>query len=106
MMTQTGWIAAAAVGCAALAGGSAFAMGPAAPQTLAAKDARITSEVRDNLTRDLPESRYQVSITTKGDGVVVLSGRTETVSTEAKAVQDASKVPGVTHVESHLQTAS
>ncbi len=103
MMTKTGLIA--ALGCMTLASGVALAV-PAASQDLAAKDARITSELRHSLTRDMPNSQYQMSIDTKGDGIVVLSGRTETVVTEAKAVQDAWKVRGVTAVENHLRIAS
>ncbi len=101
MMTKTGLIAVA--GCMMLAGGVAFA---AASQDLATKDARITSQLRQSLTRDMPNSQYQMSIDTKGDGVVVLTGKTETVVTESKAVQDAWKVPGVTAVQNHLQIAS
>lgn len=103
MMTKTGMIAALAAGCFTLTAGSAFAMVAAGSQDLAAKDARITSEVRHKLTRDLPLSNYQVRVTTEGDGIVVLSGQTDTGLSAAKALRDAQRTPGVTDVENHLR---
>lgn len=103
MRTRMGLIAAVVVGCSTLAIGTAFAEASTSSDGLAAKDARITREVRQKLTQDVPDSKYQMSVSTIGDGVVVLSGRAETGFSEARALQDARKVPGVTAVEDRLR---
>ena len=104
MRIKTGWVAAITAACLGVGAGNAFAMMAASPH--AAKDARIAREVRQKLAQDLPNSSDQVSVATKGNGVVVLSGRTETGIAEATALRDAHQVPGVTAVENHLQIPS
>ncbi|MGB6450530.1 MAG: BON domain-containing protein [Steroidobacteraceae bacterium] len=106
MMTKTGMIAALAAGCFTLMAGSAFATVAAGSQDLTTKDARITSEVRQKLTRDLPQSNYEVSVATTGDGIVVLSGQADTGLSAAKALRDAQNTPGVTDVQNHLHVVA
>jgi osmotically-inducible protein OsmY len=106
MMTKTAMIAALAAGCFTLTAGSAFAMAAAGSQDLARKDARITSEVRQKLTRDLPHSNFHMRVTTTGDGIVVLSGQAETGLSAAAALRDARSTPGVTEVQNQLQVVA
>ncbi len=106
MMIKTGLLAAAVTGCAALASGVTFAAVSATSPDLSAKDARITSQVRQQLSKDIPGSQYRMSVSTEGDGVVVLSGQTDNGLSEARALQDARNVRGVTAVENHLQVVA
>ena len=106
MRSKTVLMAAVAAGCSAFAAGSALAMIPASPHTLAAKDARIAKQVRHELARDFPGSHYQMSVTAQGNGIVVLTGTMDSDFSEATALRDAHKVPGVTAVENHLQVVA
>jgi hypothetical protein len=93
-------VAAAILGCSALAAGTTAAF--AAADTPAQSDAQITQEVQQKLQKALPRSLQSIQVQTK-DGVVTLSGRADTGLTELKALQVAKKVPGVADVKNHLR---
>ena len=90
---------AAAAGCCALAGNSAFAV---TSHDGMANDWQITQQVENKLARDNPDMVRQVSVATH-DGIVTLSGRVDTVAAEQRAVQDAHSADGVTDVRNELR---
>lgn len=93
-------LAAAILGCSALAAGTTTAL--AAADVPTRSDAQITHEVQQKLQKVLPSSLRSIQVQTK-DGVVTLSGRADTGLTELKALQVAKKVPGVADVKNHLR---
>ena len=103
MATKTLLAAAAALGCAALAGTSAWATSGA--PSAGASDAHITQQIEHRLSRDFPNSVYRMRVTTQ-NGVVTLSGLADTGLAEEQALKDARSVPGVMKVQDRLQVVS
>jgi osmotically-inducible protein OsmY len=97
-------LAAAILGCSALAAGTtaAFAAANSNSAESTRSDAQITHEVQQKLQRTVPNGLENVQVETK-DGVVTLTGRAATGLSELKALQIAKQVPGVTDVKDHLR---
>ncbi len=76
------------------------AMAAAAKSGAATDDAAITTKIKSTLA-----DQKQISVSTS-DGVVVLSGTVANRDAGAKAIQQASAVPGVKEVKSELTVAS
>ncbi|MGH8261459.1 MAG: BON domain-containing protein [Steroidobacteraceae bacterium] len=97
-------LAAVVMGCAAFAAGTtvAFAAANSNGDESTRSDSQITHEVQQKLEHDLPSALQNLQVQTS-DGVVTLSGRADTGLSELKALQEARKVPGVTHVKDRLR---
>jgi hyperosmotically inducible periplasmic protein len=75
-----------------------------AEKSVAASDDQLRERVKNVLDRDraLEDSRIQVS--SVHDGIVVLSGKADTLSSHERALQDARSVDGVRRVASEIRS--
>ena len=77
-----------------------------APRAAATKraDADVKRAVEQSLARDKALANSSVAVQSVNDGVVLLSGKAQTVTDHLRAIQDASRVPGVRRVASEIES--
>ena len=67
-------------------------------------DTDVKHAVEQTLALDKALANSRVTVQSVNDGVVLLSGKAQTVTDHLRAIQDASRVPGVRRVASEIQS--
>jgi hyperosmotically inducible periplasmic protein len=67
-------------------------------------DADVKRAVEQTLARDKALADSKIAVQSVNDGVVLLSGKAETVTDHLRGIQDASRVPGVRRVASEIES--
>jgi osmotically-inducible protein OsmY len=67
-------------------------------------DADVKHAVEQTLARDKALANSRIAVQSVNDGVVLLSGKAQTVTDHLHAIQDASRVPGVRRVASEIES--
>jgi len=75
-----------------------------AEKVVKASDAELTDRVQKALKEDPQLQNSSVKVQSVNDGVVLLSGKTDTVTAHLAAIEDASRVPGVRRVASEIES--
>jgi hyperosmotically inducible protein len=73
-------------------------------KAVAASDDEVKGRVAKTLEDDRALEGSKISVASVHDGVVLLEGTADSVSDHLRAIQDASGVPGVRHVESEVKS--
>jgi osmotically-inducible protein OsmY len=76
----------------------------AAETTVDASDDQIRSELENVLERDAALEKSEIRVKSVNDGIVVLSGRADTLSAHRRALEDARSVDGVESVASEINS--
>ena len=75
-----------------------------AEKVVKASDSEIKDRVQKALKDDPKLQSSSVSVQSVNDGVVLLSGKTDSVSAHLTAIEDAARVPGVRRVASEIES--
>lgn len=75
-----------------------------AAKIVKSSDSEITDRVQKALKDDSQLKESSIKVQSVNDGVVLLSGKADTVSAHLAAIEDASRVPGVRRVASEIES--
>jgi hyperosmotically inducible protein len=75
---------------------------PSARKVVTASDDRLKTQVENTLAKDALLKDSSIAVSSVNDGVVLLSGKATSVSDHLRAVEEASRVPGVKRVASEI----
>jgi osmotically-inducible protein OsmY len=77
---------------------------PSAAKAVNQSDDQLKKQVSNTLGKDASLKDSSITVSSVNDGVVLLSGKASSVSDHLRAVEDASRVPGVRRVASEVQS--
>lgn len=77
---------------------------PARQQAVAAKDADVEQRLKDALAAEASLAGSEIGVQSVHNGVALLSGRAKTAVDHLRALEVASRVPGVVGVESEIES--